>query len=328
MNLFRPLATKRLWCAGLVCLLGSVAAARAVDADALPTVALAFQTGSPTKLRVTRTGETGFLVSATATGGAITSGAEPVWHVQAAAPFGEGVLDCGLDRTRLAGDLALVLRGDWRHDADLAVQLFDPAGAPLALDLFGNVAHNGPAAETDTFIVPLTRYPRATRLSVRRLGGSLALHSVGLFPVLSELPSSPEAQRAIAGQLGLTLTPVDQVAGSTITAADATGATAASILGTLHAANALLARVDGVGAAALSGAGYPVFRRVTTGPLLAGQMANERDGGRGSPYPFGPAKVGGTGAWATAGWTPFGKEPWSETRRLSLPGQPGHGHQV
>lgn len=273
MKLFGSFGSKPAWFPGLVFLLGLAAtgAARAADADALPTVALTFQGTAPTRLRVTRTGETGFLTSATTAGGAITSGAEPTWHVEAAAPFGEGALDCELDRARLAGDLALVLRGDWQGDADLAIQLFDAAGTPLALDLFGNVVRNGPAAATDTFIVPLTRYPQATRLSVRRLSGSLTLRSAGLFPVLSELPSSPEVQRTIAGQLGLVFHPADPAA---LPTAAAIGPSAASALGTLHAADAPLARVNEVGAAALSRADYPVFRRLTTGPLAPGQMVN------------------------------------------------------
>ena len=157
----------------------------------------------------------------------------------------------------------------WRSNS------LDASNKALALDLFGNVAQNAQAAATDTFILPLTRYPSAVRVSVRRLSGAFAIHTAGLFPVLSELPSSPEAQQAIAQQLGLTYrAPVETKTARKQKAAAAVPAavTVEGTLGTVHTATSL-AQINQIGAAALAQAGYPIFHRVTSGTLSSADIA-------------------------------------------------------
>ena len=245
------------------------------EAAKLPTAEVAFVPGEPEGLRVVSTGETAFLQAVHRTGGTVTEGSDPAWSLEADAPFGEGALDFTLNRRPLAGDLALVLQAEWSSDADVAIQLFDSANKPLALDLFGNVAQNAQAAATDTFVLPLTRYPSAARVSVRRLSGAFVIHAAGLFPVLSELPSSPTAQQAIAQQLGLTyhLPAATKAAGKQKAAsATAVPVTVEATLGVVHTATPL-DQINQIGAATLAQAGYPAFHRVTSGTLASADIA-------------------------------------------------------
>lgn len=243
-------------------------------AEKLPTVEFAFQASAPDGVRVTSTGQTAFFTSVHRTGGVISGEVEPTWKVDPDAPIGEGALDVLLDRTRLTGDLALVVRADWQSKSDVAIQLFDADGQPVALDLFGNLALNARAASTDTFVVPLTRYPSATRLSIRRLNGPLAVHAAGLFPVLSEMPTSVQAQKAIAEQLGLVFRPAAIAADARkSTGTENENAATTTILGTIHTVPRLEV-TNRIGATALAEVGYPVFRRITEGTLTSEMISS------------------------------------------------------
>lgn len=119
-----------------------------------------------------------------------TLAADPAcWSVAADEALGRGRLWIELDRTLLAGDCALTVMHAPSADGDLAVQLFDPKGEALALDLFMNVVTVGEQAKTDTFIVPLRKYPTATRIVLRRISGAVRVYGALLMPVLSEANS-------------------------------------------------------------------------------------------------------------------------------------------
>jgi phosphate transport system substrate-binding protein len=194
-------------------------------------------------------------------GGEITNG---WWHVAAGNTFGQGQLEFSIDRSKLSGDVALVLHADWQKDTDIAVQLLDSQGRALALDLFGETPHNAKLAQTDTFVIPLNRYPEATSIAVRRLSGDLRILSGALFPVLSEVTSKAENEKALAAQLGLLLSPHHWIFSQT--GSEGSGASADSALGTVHMIPAL-SQSNVVGAAVLSQPNYPQYRPLTEGPL-------------------------------------------------------------
>lgn len=130
------------------------------------------------------------------------------WRVDAAQPPGEGFIEIAVDRSRIvSGNLVATLLFDADEDADVAVQLFDSQGRVVVVDLFGNVVDIGMQATTDTFVVPLSRYPTADRIVIRRVSGGMRLHGVVLFPVITEGPMEKEALQELARVLGDPLSP-------------------------------------------------------------------------------------------------------------------------
>lgn len=129
------------------------------------------------------------------------------WVWQADEPAGSGACVLALDRTRLAADLALALTYGVEDTSHFIVQLLDDQQRVVALDLFSNVRAAGQQAWSDTFIIPLARYPGATRIAIRRLAGPLQLYGFVLYPVQSEVSATLDEQRALAQWLGDTLSP-------------------------------------------------------------------------------------------------------------------------
>lgn len=218
-----------------------------------------FDPVSPDGVKTIQTGETKYLQGIGRTGGAVTN---QWWHVAQTATFGEGNLQFRLDRSALDGDLALVLRIDWREDTNIAVQLLDKQGRAVALDLFGEMRHNARAVGTDTFIVPLSRYPQAATVSVRRLSGDLRLLGGGLYPVLSEVAAKAQTEKALAEQLGMIVSPHHWL----FTQGNSEGSGSAEAVGDVHTVPSL-AKINEIGAAALREPGYPVYKPLTTGKL-------------------------------------------------------------
>jgi phosphate transport system substrate-binding protein len=225
------------------------------------TVEFMFDPAASHGVKLVSNDKTQYLKSVDRTGGAVTN---QWWHVTPASIFGEGNLLFHLDRSRLDGDLALVLRIDWQTDTNIAVQLLDEKGRAVALDLFGEMKHNARAVGTDTFVVPLSRYPGATTVSVRRLSGDLRVLGGGLYPVLSEVASKAENEKALAEQLGVIVSPHHWMfaQGNTEGAAPKDSA-----VGEVHALLSL-SKTNEVGAAALAQPGYPVYKPLTTGALI------------------------------------------------------------
>jgi hypothetical protein len=130
------------------------------------------------------------------------------WRVDAGAPKGQGWLEIALDRSRIvSGNLVATLLFDADPDADVAVQLFDSQGRVVVVDLFGNLVDIGMQATTDTFVIPLSKYPTADRVVIRRVQGGLRLHGLVLFPVVTEGPIDPNALTELARVLGDPLSP-------------------------------------------------------------------------------------------------------------------------
>lgn len=130
------------------------------------------------------------------------------WKVEATAAQGTGRMEISLDRTRIvSGNLVVTLLFDADENADVAVQLFDSHGRAVVVDLFGNVVDIGRQATTDTFVVPLSKYPTADRLVIRRVNGGLRLHGLVLYPIVTEGPMEQAALQELARVLGDPLSP-------------------------------------------------------------------------------------------------------------------------
>ena len=152
-------------------------------------------------------------------GGDFANGA---WVVSASAAKGVGRLSITIDRQNFNEDLALVI--DWQQtDSDMTVQLFDDQNRVVVLDLFGNVLTVGNEVQTDSFIVPLRKYPSATKIVLRRISGPIKVSGVILYPVVTEAFGDAETLRELARMLGDPLSPGGNLPGnSTKTSSGAT----------------------------------------------------------------------------------------------------------
>lgn len=110
-----------------------------------------------------------------------------VWSVEADMPVGEGRMDFWLNREFLPDALALVILFKPMEGTDLAVQLYDAEGQVVAVDLFGNLAETREVGASDTFVVPLRKYPTAARVAIRRITGPVMVTGLAAFPVVEEL---------------------------------------------------------------------------------------------------------------------------------------------
>jgi hypothetical protein len=124
------------------------------------------------------------------------------WRAAASLPNGEGRLVIALDRGLLQQDLALSLTYQSTPDSDFSVQLLDRAGKTIAVDLFQNVVALGREAQTDTFIIPLRKYPHAEKLAIRRVTGEVSIHGFVLYPVVGEIRSEAQSHAEIAALFG------------------------------------------------------------------------------------------------------------------------------
>ena len=129
------------------------------------------------------------------------------WHVPATAAQGVGRLSISLDRGKIGGNLLATILFDADDEADLAVQLFDAQGRAVVLDLFGNLVDVGKEAKTNTFVIPLAKYPTAEQIVLRRINGDLKVYGIVLFPVVTEGVPVPGALQELARVLGDPLSP-------------------------------------------------------------------------------------------------------------------------
>ena len=212
----------------------------------------------------------GILKSVAQTGGHVQGGVPDGWTVPENEKFGMGRIDLHLDRSQIQGDLALVVAMEFNDTTDLAVQLYDGNGEVLAMDLFGNAAANAKAAGTDTFVVPLTRYPDAASISFRRLEGALVIRRIALIPVLPELDADPEYEKELAAKLGEVLSPLHKIFQQTAPASSANAGNAVApepdFVKGLHMVTPM-EMVNRIGSAALAEAGYPGYHSLGLGPL-------------------------------------------------------------
>ena len=129
------------------------------------------------------------------------------WQVGAAEAAGVGRVAIGIDRKRMNEDLVATILFDAGETADIAVQLFDAQGRVVEVDLFGNLVEVGKEATTDTFIIPLRKYPTAEKIVLRRVSGDVKVYGVVLYPAVTEGAPNREALEKLARVLGDPLSP-------------------------------------------------------------------------------------------------------------------------
>lgn len=129
------------------------------------------------------------------------------WQVAAGEAEGVGRLTLVIDRAKMPHNLVATILFDGDAKADIAIQLADAQGLVVAVDLFGNIVDVGNEVATDTFVIPLKKYPTAERIVIRRIKGEVNVHGVVLYPVVIEGTPVKEAMEELARVLGDPLSP-------------------------------------------------------------------------------------------------------------------------
>lgn len=111
----------------------------------------------------------------------------------------QGSITIVINREIIHSSMAIALVYEDLTDTDFSIQLLDANNHLVTDDFFQNGAQAAREAKTDTFILPLEKYPDATQIVIRRISGSLVLYKAVLYPVLSQLPT--DMQRATFEQL-------------------------------------------------------------------------------------------------------------------------------
>ncbi len=129
------------------------------------------------------------------------------WQVEATQPDGVGRLTLSIDREKMKSNLVATILFDGDAKADIAVQLLDAQNRVIVLDLFGNIVDVGEAVATNTFVIPLVKYPTAQKIAIRRISGKINVHGLVLYPVVVEGTPVKEALEDLARVLGDPLSP-------------------------------------------------------------------------------------------------------------------------
>jgi hypothetical protein len=129
------------------------------------------------------------------------------WQTTGTAPKGIGRLSIGLDRTKMNEDLVATILLESGQSADVVVQLFDAYGRVVEVDLFGNLVEVGNEAKTDTYVIPLQKYPTAEKIVIRRIEGDLKVYGMVLYPTVTSGQPNVEALKKLAAVLGDPLSP-------------------------------------------------------------------------------------------------------------------------
>ena len=129
------------------------------------------------------------------------------WLVSATQPDGVGRLTLSIDREKMKSNLVATILFDGDAKADIAVQLLDAQNRVVVLDLFGNIVEVGEAVATNTFVIPLVKYPTAQKIAIRRISGKVNVHGLVLYPVVVEGTPVKEALEELARVLGDPLSP-------------------------------------------------------------------------------------------------------------------------
>lgn len=143
------------------------------------------------------------------------------WHGASSLPEGAGKVWIELNREVLNEDLSLTLLYERNETADMAIQLCDSEGRVVALDLFKNVLAVAEQARTDTFIVPVRKFPSATRIVLRRISGDVKLYGAILAPVVTEQFSDLDAMLDLLKRIGDRLSPESDLVRRIMALADA-----------------------------------------------------------------------------------------------------------
>ena len=129
------------------------------------------------------------------------------WQVAGTEREGVGRLAISIDREKMKSNLVATILFDGDEKADIAVQLLDAQDRVVVLDVFGNIVDVGEAAATNTFVVPLVKYPTAEKIVIRRITGKVNVHGLVLYPVVVEGTPVKEKLMELARTLGDPLSP-------------------------------------------------------------------------------------------------------------------------
>ena len=129
------------------------------------------------------------------------------WQVAGTEREGVGRLVLSLDREKMKSNLVATILFDGDEKADIAVQLLDAQNRVVVLDVFGNIVDVGEAAATNTFVIPLVKYPTAEKIVIRRISGKVSVHGLVLYPVVVEGTPVKETLEELARVLGDPLSP-------------------------------------------------------------------------------------------------------------------------
>lgn len=124
------------------------------------------------------------------------------WQSAPGVAEAEAAFNLLIDNEVLQNDIALTLSYSAKDECDFVIQIYDSGNRVVAVDLFGNVNENSILAGTDTYIIPVSRYPSASRISLRKVRGQLTIYGMVAFPVLGELTAEPEAEMTMLKMLG------------------------------------------------------------------------------------------------------------------------------
>ncbi|MCX6856705.1 MAG: DUF4350 domain-containing protein [Verrucomicrobia bacterium] len=133
------------------------------------------------------------------------------WQVPASAPDGSGRLTISVDRSLMTGDLAATILFSADKTSDLALQLFDSNGRVILVDALGNLVEISEALSTDTFIIPLSKYPTAKRIVIRQIHGPIAVYGAILYAVATEGAMLDDEVQKLAIRLGDPLSPENPI---------------------------------------------------------------------------------------------------------------------
>jgi hypothetical protein len=142
-------------------------------------------------------------------GGAVDGGHG--WFVASNAPPASGKIVVALDRGGITDNLAMGLVLEDAQDSDLAVQLWDDQNRIVAVDLFFNLLFKTRQAKTDTFIIPLKRYPHATKVVIRRVSGPVSIYALAMYPVAADMSADVDSQEQLAKFFGDPLSPTNSL---------------------------------------------------------------------------------------------------------------------
>ncbi len=131
------------------------------------------------------------------------------WRAEATAAKGVGRLTISLDRKKMNEDMIATILFEAGDAADIVVQLFDAQDRAVEVDLFGNLVEVGKEATTDTYVIPLRKYPTAAKIVLRRIVGDVKIFGVVLYPAVTEGEPNEEALKKLAAVLGDPLSPAN-----------------------------------------------------------------------------------------------------------------------
>jgi hypothetical protein len=134
------------------------------------------------------------------------------WYSNSQMPVGQGRIVITVNRSLMQEDLAMQLLFYADDSADLIVQLSDSNNQVVVLDLFSNVVAVGKEARTDTFIVPLRKFPSATKIVIRRIRGDVKVYGLSIYPVAGVAEGDTATLQELAKILGDPLSPDNQLA--------------------------------------------------------------------------------------------------------------------